>query len=470
MYVTGIKAVGTVAAVLCCASALAAGGPLDVVLLLDNSGSMRTNDPQHLMQAGVPAFVAELPRDTRLGIILFDSSARVLLELVSVSDDVFAERLSASLRRVDYRGALTDIPGAVQRAMSELKTNGRPGGRHAIVLFTDGLVDIGSALRSQERREWLTGSLAEGARDEGIRIFGVAFTAAADFQLLQTVAHTTLGSEFLVNEPREFAAVFRDIAERLNTWAEPPRQRDEDKKGRADGGHEEPFDYRWPAAAVLGFLVAGALGWGAYRTWFCMPSPAFLYRKGRVAETVKFRQKVFRIGRWRHCQWRWIHYRIRNEFDQDQEGISKFHAEIRFRGGKFFLFDNSSTYGTFIRVTDAPGRTRLHRLKAGEEVSLEKGAAVIFGDQEYVFQTAPPRRVGRHKKETTGPIDPVLLDGDLCNKCLQEPFEFEWEDFHLCAGCRAKAYAATDGEAWKVALQKEMRNRSTRYGYAGVKE
>ena len=458
------------AAVLCCATALAAEGPLDVVLVLDNSGSMRTNDPQHLMRAGVPAFVAKLPRETRLGIILFDSSARLLLELTSVSDDGFAERLSGGLRRIDYRGALTDIPGAVQRAMSELKTNGRPGGRHAIVLFTDGEVDVGSVQRSQERRGWLTGSLSEGARDEGIRIFGVAFTAAADFQLLQTVAHTTLGSEFLVKEPREFAAVFRDIAERLNTWAEPAHHRDGDKKGPTDGGHERPFDYRWPAGVVLGFVVAGALGWAAYRIWFCMPSPAFLYRKGRVAETVKFRQKVFRIGRWRYCRWRWIHYQVRNEFDQEQEGISKFHAEIRFRGGKLFLFDNSSTYGTFIRVTDETGRTRLHRLKGGEEVSLEKGAVVIFGDQEYVFQTAPPRRAGKRRKVTTGPIDLVQLDGDLCNECLLEPFEVEWEGFQICRRCRADAFAAPDEEAWKAALRKEMRNRSTRYGYVGVKE
>src|SRR5262245_21238066 len=97
------------------ASAAAQGQPLDIVLVLDNSGSMRANDPKRLLRQAVSEFAAQLPPDSRMGIVLFDQRVEQVLELSPVSDAAFQSLVAESLTRVDFSGDWTDIPGGIER-------------------------------------------------------------------------------------------------------------------------------------------------------------------------------------------------------------------------------------------------------------------------------------------------------------------------------------------------------------------
>ena len=57
--------------------ASAAGSGLDLLLVLDNSGSMKQNDPQFLTRAVVTEFVnsKRLPADARVGVVMFADNA-----------------------------------------------------------------------------------------------------------------------------------------------------------------------------------------------------------------------------------------------------------------------------------------------------------------------------------------------------------------------------------------------------------
>lgn len=169
----------------------------DVILVLDNSGSMRRNDPGRLAAPAVEEFIAAQPRDTRVGIVLFDAAASVALPLMPAEIAADGETKTA-LARFDYRGRLTQTASAVERALYELRAEGRPGATRALVLMTDGLIDTGNAARDAELNRWLREQLAVQARVDGVRIFGVAFTEQADFQLLQSLAAATGGEYFRV--------------------------------------------------------------------------------------------------------------------------------------------------------------------------------------------------------------------------------------------------------------------------------
>jgi hypothetical protein len=54
----------------------AAAGPKDIVLVLDNSGSMKKNDPSFLTGIAVREFLDRLEGDNRVAILLFDQTAR----------------------------------------------------------------------------------------------------------------------------------------------------------------------------------------------------------------------------------------------------------------------------------------------------------------------------------------------------------------------------------------------------------
>jgi len=106
----------------------------DIVLALDNSASMRKNDPQSLMAASVLDFARVLPRGARLGIVVFDSQPVVVLKLTPTSTPNFLADVRRSLSSINYRGQRTDIPGAVERCLYELRNNGRGDAPSSVVL------------------------------------------------------------------------------------------------------------------------------------------------------------------------------------------------------------------------------------------------------------------------------------------------------------------------------------------------
>lgn len=198
------------AALLLALAAAPAQAARDVLLVLDNSGSMRRNDPARLAAPAVAEFIRSQPRDTRVGIVLFDTAPTLALKLMPA--ELAAEGdAAAALKRFDYRGRLTQTAGAVERALYELRSEGRPGAARAIVLVTDGLIDTGDKARDASLQQWLRTDLAGQAKADGVRLFGIAFTEQADFQLLQSLAATTGGEYFRVLDAEGIARALRRI-------------------------------------------------------------------------------------------------------------------------------------------------------------------------------------------------------------------------------------------------------------------
>ncbi|MFT4564808.1 MAG: hypothetical protein ACI9BW_004578, partial [Gammaproteobacteria bacterium] len=158
----------------------------DVMLVLDNSGSMRKNDPQFLAKGAVTDFINTLDESYRAGVIIFDESVKQTIPLMPV-DDSTKSALIKSLDNIDYRGQLTDSPAAVERALYELKTHPREGAEQFIIFMTDGIVDTGKPEADIEKTKWLRDELAVDAAENGIKVFAIAFTEHADFFLIQSL-------------------------------------------------------------------------------------------------------------------------------------------------------------------------------------------------------------------------------------------------------------------------------------------
>ena len=188
----------------------AAGGPKDIVLVLDNSGSMKKNDPDFLTGVAVREFLDRLEGDNRVAILLFDQNTRLVMPLTPLTEASRPDFL-LSLDKVDYRGLLTDSPAAIERAIYELKVNGRPDADKSIVFMTDGIVDTGNKAMDVEKSGWMREELSSDAADEGIRIFGIAFTENADFLLIQSLSKRTSGEYFRAYSAADIEGVFRRV-------------------------------------------------------------------------------------------------------------------------------------------------------------------------------------------------------------------------------------------------------------------
>jgi len=192
----------------------------DVVLVLDNSGSMKKNDPDFLVSKAVKEFISQQDENTRVGIVIFDQGVRLPVSLMDASL-ANRETILNSIEEINYKGLFTDSPAGIERAIYELKNNGRDDAQKSIIFMTDGIVDTGAADRDLEKSKWLREDLAPDAADNEIKIFGIAFTEGADFQLIQSIAQKTGGEYYRALTVKDLQSVFEQINEIINTLPEP---------------------------------------------------------------------------------------------------------------------------------------------------------------------------------------------------------------------------------------------------------
>ncbi|OGT35988.1 MAG: hypothetical protein A2W28_08720 [Gammaproteobacteria bacterium RBG_16_51_14] len=192
----------------------------DVVLVLDNSGSMKKNDPLFLAKQAVTQFISGLDESTRVAVIIFDQDVRLAVPLTDISLAT-RETILGSLSQINYKGLYTDSPAGIERAIYELKINGRKEAQKLILFMTDGIVDTGDVNRDLEKAKWLKADLAADAADSSIRIFGVAYTNQADFELIQSLAQQTDGEYYRAMQAEDLQNVFDRIHTAIDTPPEP---------------------------------------------------------------------------------------------------------------------------------------------------------------------------------------------------------------------------------------------------------
>jgi VWFA-related protein len=107
--------------------------PIDILLLLDVSGSMQPH-VQRIASAAQQALQVLADRD-RVAIMVFDASSRVRLPFRNSHDEV-ARELNRLLRSESFNGG-TRITRALLDAASYMQKEARPDARRAIVILTD---------------------------------------------------------------------------------------------------------------------------------------------------------------------------------------------------------------------------------------------------------------------------------------------------------------------------------------------
>ena len=193
--------------------------PIDVMLVLDNSGSMKKNDPKFLVTEAIKEFISQKNENTRVGIIIFDGKVQLKVSL-TVASFANRETILSSIEAINYKGQYTDFPAAIERAIYELKDNGRSDSKKSIIFMTDGIVDTGDANRDLEKSKWMREDLAADAADNEIKVFGIAFTESADFQLIQSISQQTKGEYFRALVAEDLKNVFQQINEAIKKESE----------------------------------------------------------------------------------------------------------------------------------------------------------------------------------------------------------------------------------------------------------
>jgi hypothetical protein len=121
--------------------------PLELILVIDRSGSMSGNRIDMARQAAIAAVQALRP-DSRVGLVAFSGSPDTVIPPVDMSQANWIMNIISGLSS----GGGTDIASAMNAAGSVMSSD--PGFLHHIVLLSDGVSDEGAAIAAAQALAW----------------------------------------------------------------------------------------------------------------------------------------------------------------------------------------------------------------------------------------------------------------------------------------------------------------------------
>ncbi len=172
--------------------------PLDVVLVLDRSGSMAGNPLQAVTKAAAQLLRLVGPED-RIGVVAFDNEVDLVLPL-GQHDAVAAGR---TLRAIQPGGS-TNLSGGWLKGFEMLVAGGREDVLRRIIVLTDGHANAG--LSSPDDLLPLIGS----GQAKGVSTSCIGFGDGYDETLLAGLADAGRGNDYWCAGPDQAAAVFAD--------------------------------------------------------------------------------------------------------------------------------------------------------------------------------------------------------------------------------------------------------------------
>lgn len=152
---------------------------ISATILLDNSGSMKKNDPQDLRFSGLRLFISLLDVGDQVGVISFATDSTALTEgLLTIQNNQDKRRLLDRLDNPPAEG-YTDLETAFRLASQMQEQSGANVCQLAIVLLTDGKPETATANPRYEQ------DIIDIAKTLGSPVWAIALTPSAQTSFLE---------------------------------------------------------------------------------------------------------------------------------------------------------------------------------------------------------------------------------------------------------------------------------------------
>jgi hypothetical protein len=184
---------------------------LDVVLVIDASGSMLKTDPQNLRYQGAKLLQSFLGEGDRLGVVQFASSASLVAALEPYSVSKGRETVG-KLESIATEGQFTDIAEGLKLGASTLEANPRPGAQRIIVLLSDGKMEPDPKVAPAFARTLeLVHDVLPELKAKETKVFTLSFSEEADRTLLGEISAATDGLTWFTKSADEIHKSFAEL-------------------------------------------------------------------------------------------------------------------------------------------------------------------------------------------------------------------------------------------------------------------
>jgi Mg-chelatase subunit ChlD/tetratricopeptide (TPR) repeat protein len=188
-----------------------AGRPLNIVLLMDNSGSMERADRVAIIREALKVLASQLQPQDKLSVITFARTAQLRVDGVAGNH---AAQVAEDIGGLTPEGG-TNLEEAMNLAYQTALRHYLANGINRVVLLTDGAANLGNVEPDSLKQK------VEANRKQGVALdcFGIGWEGFND-DLLETLSRNGDGRYGFINSPEEAATEFAgQLAGALNVAA-----------------------------------------------------------------------------------------------------------------------------------------------------------------------------------------------------------------------------------------------------------
>jgi hypothetical protein len=190
---------------------------MDVVLVMDSSGSMKKTDPLSLRIPAAKLFISLLKERDRAGVISFSDKAYPIIHLTPANNAENKDPLFNAAEKITSDELYTNLHDELSKGFESLSQDNKTERARIIVLMSDGMMDVGDPDMDAELINTIRDELSVLLEESGVKVFTIAFTRQSDTLLLEKISKRTGGFYNLALKDKDFHLIFTSIFESLKS-------------------------------------------------------------------------------------------------------------------------------------------------------------------------------------------------------------------------------------------------------------
>lgn len=177
----------------------------DIVLVIDNSGSMSQTDPNDDRYEAAKSLIQTMDKDKRVALVTFSDNAQVVQPFASTDSQQAKDALTEKINTMEKTDGGTNIEGALSEVLTLIQNQGSMKRGTMVILLSDGFSNVD------------TNAALSGYNELGIKVntIGLSLVDPSGAGLLQTIADYTGGQYYDVAHADELSLVFESIYSKI---------------------------------------------------------------------------------------------------------------------------------------------------------------------------------------------------------------------------------------------------------------
>ncbi|WP_338554138.1 vWA domain-containing protein [Paenibacillus sp. KS-LC4] len=178
----------------------------DIVLVIDNSGSMAETDPDNQRYVAAKQLIDQMDNDKRVAIVGFSDLAQQVLPFTSVDSAANKAAISTAIDSLVPTDGGTDFSRALEEALNTIEAKADTKRGTMVILLSDGFSESDVAPQLALYKE----------QQIAINSVGLSLVDSRGADLLRNIAESTGGAYYDVQKATEVSTAFQTIYETID--------------------------------------------------------------------------------------------------------------------------------------------------------------------------------------------------------------------------------------------------------------